>query len=96
VHRAINLTSAEVDPGRPKTDGDASIIAEPTLQIARTASNYFRLSWPTNASDFTPLQNSNFVHASWSVVANAAAVVGTNSEVLVPAANGARFFRLGF
>jgi hypothetical protein len=75
---------------------DASVIAEPTLQIARTSSNYFRLSWPTNASDFTLLQNSVFVLANWSVVTNAATVVGTNSEVVVPAANGARFFRLVF
>ncbi len=75
---------------------DASVIGPPTLEIARTSSNYFRLSWPTNASDFTLLQNSVFVLANWSVVTNAATVVGTNSEVVVPVANGARFFRLVF
>ena len=78
------------------TVADASVIAEPTLHIARTPSNYLRLSWPTNASDFTLLHNSNFVRANWSVVTNAATVVGTTSEVVVPAANGARFFRLVF
>ncbi len=75
---------------------DAGVITQPQLQISNASSNSFKLLWPTNAPDFTLLQNSNLVANTWGVVTNAAAVVGTNSQVLVPGANGAHFFRLVF
>lgn len=76
------------------TVSDASVITQPELLIAGTSSNYVRLSWATNYADFTLVQNSNFVLTSWSVVTNAATAVGTNNQVLVPAADSSRFFRL--
>lgn len=78
------------------TVADASVVLPPTLQLSTTSSNYFQLTWATNASDFTLLQNSSFVPGAWSVVTNTVSVVGTNSQVVVPAANGGRFFRLIF
>ncbi len=75
---------------------DASIVTPPGLGISNTGSNYFRLSWPTNYTDFTLLQSSNLTPASWTVVTNATTVSGTNNQVLVPAANSAGFFRLIF
>ncbi len=78
------------------TVADASVITPPELQISRTASNYFELLWPTNSPDFTLLQHSNPVPTTWSVATNDATVVDTNSQVLVPATDGARFFRLVF
>lgn len=78
------------------TVSDASIIAEPTLQISNTSSNYIRLSWPTNHSDFTLLRNSNLETPSWSVVTNAVTTVGRDNQVVVPAANGSCFYRLVF
>ncbi len=78
------------------TVADASVISQPKLEISKTSSNYFRLSWPSNSSGFTLLQNSNLVPANWSVMTNAATVVGTNNQVVVPAGAGPGFFRLVF
>ncbi|HEY5913021.1 MAG TPA: hypothetical protein VJA21_20720 [Verrucomicrobiae bacterium] len=78
------------------TVADASVVTEPALAISMTSSNYLQLTWPTNASDFTLLENSTFAPDAWNVVTNAATVVGTNNQVVVPAAEGARFFRLIF
>ncbi len=78
------------------TVADASVVAQPALQISGTSSNCFQLTWPTNASDFTLLQNSNFDPGAWSVVTNAVTIVGTNNQVTVPRTNGDRFFQLVF
>jgi len=76
------------------TVADAGVITQPKLEIAKTSSNYFRLSWPNNSPDFTLLQNAGFVPANWSVVTNAVTVLGTNNQVVVPAGDQPRFFRL--
>lgn len=78
------------------TVADASVLAQPELSVSVATSNYLELSWPTNSFDFTLLQSSNSVLGGWSAVTNGVTVVGTNNQVVVPAANGARFFRLVF
>lgn len=78
------------------TVADVSVIISPNLQISSTPSNYFQVVWPTNSFDFTLLQDSNVVSTTWSVVPNPSRVVGTNNEVILPAEDGARFFRLVF
>ncbi len=78
------------------TVSDGSVISQPALQLSNTPSNYFRLSWSTNASSFTLLQSSGDVPANWSVVTNAVSIIGTDNQVVLPSANGPRFFRLVF
>ena len=75
---------------------DASVIPEPKLHITLTSSNYVRVNWPTNSTDFTLLQKTNLATGNWSVVTNSVSVAGTNHEATVPVSNGARFFRLVF
>jgi hypothetical protein len=78
------------------TVADASVVAAPMLHISTTSSNDIQLSWTTNSTDFTLLQNTNVAATALTVVTNAVNVTGTNNEVTVPARTGANFFRLIF
>jgi autotransporter-associated beta strand protein len=67
----------------------------PTLIITLSAPNAL-LAWPTNATGFNLVANTNFslARSNWPPVTNAVVVVGTNNTVTVPFGSSARFFSL--
>ena len=66
----------------------------PTLNIQRTSTNTFLLSWPTSFIGFALEQNTNLVTGNWAGVTNSAIVTNGLNQVLVAPATGSRFFRL--
>ena len=72
---------------------DASIAA-PRLTIALAGTNAVALSWPADSNGFKLLQQDVLGNTNWTDTTNSVTVSGTNSQVVVPASAGERFFRL--
>ena len=66
----------------------------PTLNIQRTSTNTFLLSWPSSFTGFALQQNTNLVTGNWMDVTNAVNATNELNQVVVPPAIGSRFFRL--
>lgn len=90
-----NLSSAPMRFYRlvPGTVSLAAIPA-PSLNLQRTSTNTFLLSWPSSYSGFALQQNTNLVSGNWTTVTNALSVTNGLNQVIVPPASGSRFFRL--
>ncbi len=68
-------------------------ITRPSLSIRLAGTNVV-ISWPTNATGYALLQNSNVTTTAWAAVTNASNVDGTNLTVTLPALGGQEFYRL--
>ena len=66
----------------------------PTVNIQRTSTNTFLLSWPTSFTGFALQQNTNLAPGTWTSVTNAGSVTNGLNQVALPPAAGSRFFRL--
>ncbi|MEO7297470.1 MAG: delta-60 repeat domain-containing protein [Verrucomicrobiota bacterium] len=73
---------------------NAFIVAQPLLNIQRSANTNVVLSWATNFAGFTLESKTNLNTNVWSVVTNAPAVSGTNNVVTNAIGGSARFYRL--
>ena len=69
-------------------------ILNPTLNIQRTSTNTFLLSWPVSAPGFVLQLNTNFVTGNWTSVTNPVNATNSMSQVNLAPASGSRFFRL--
>lgn len=66
----------------------------PLVELARTATNTVRLSWPAPSTGWALQQNANLNSANWLGVTNTIRVVGTNNQTIIPTQAGNWFFRL--
>ncbi|MCU0770666.1 MAG: alpha-amylase family glycosyl hydrolase [Verrucomicrobia bacterium] len=66
----------------------------PTLSIQLVESGTGLLSWPASFSGFSLQQNPDLSAGSWTSVTNSVITTNGLNQVLVPAANGNRYFRL--
>jgi len=66
----------------------------PTLNIQRTTTNTFLLSWPSSFTGLALQQNTNLVTGTWASVTNVVNVSDGQNQVILPPATGSRFFRL--
>lgn len=72
---------------------DASL-PPPTLRISLTSTNHVSLSWPTNYTGFTLLENASLGATNWVNKTSFVSVLGTNYQAAIPTTNGNLFYRL--
>ncbi len=66
----------------------------PPIGITLTQTN-LTLSWPLTSANFTLQSCTNLTSSNWATVSSPAPqIVGTNCQIVLPATNAARFFRL--
>ncbi len=66
----------------------------PPIGITLTQTN-LTLSWPLTSANFTLQSCTNLTSGNWATVSSPAPqIVGTNCQIVLPATNAARFFRL--
>ena len=68
----------------------------PLLRIFLTDTNTAIVAWPTSSAPFSLEQNPVLGSTNWFRVTNAPIVVGSENQVIVARAVGARFYRLKY
>ena len=66
----------------------------PVLNLQRTSTNTFLLSWLASFTGFALQQNPNLFNGTWTSVTNSVNVSAGQNQVVVAPATGSRFFRL--
>jgi len=75
--------------------GSAGKLAPPTLSVTATNGGVL-LSWPAVHGAFGLVSRPDLAPGTWETVTNAPSLNGTRQEVVLPASNAQRFFRLKF
>jgi len=98
IGNQLVLTNGSVDTMRFYRlcvfDFPAVAPAAPTLNIQRTSTNTFLLSWSSSFTGFLLQQNTNLVTGTWASVTNSVNATNGQHQVLVTPAAGSRCFRL--
>ena len=94
----VSATTGKISviaPGGLATSSASFIVqATPKLVVALTNLHNLIISWPTNFAGFALQKNSSGTTTNWVNVTNTASLVGTNNQIIFPAAAGNYFFRL--
>jgi hypothetical protein len=96
----VGMSTAVTDAGQPPIQVEyrnfGTPVEKPQLHITAAANSTFLISWAATATGFQ-LQSSSQLGtgANWTQVTPAPTVSGNSLQVTVPAADAARFFRLG-
>lgn len=69
-------------------------VAAPTLNIQRTITNTFLLSWPSSFTGFALQQSTKLVTGTWVSATTSVNVINGQNQVVLPPAADSRFFRL--
>jgi hypothetical protein len=101
--RAFNRVVVHYD-APPPTGGDYGPIfladnlrvtpGPPALSLSASSTNTVVLSWPASATGFVLQENTGLLVGQWIDSTNQVNQAGASQEVVVPSAEGARFYRL--
>jgi hypothetical protein len=91
---AINGTNAATANGGILLDNVSMTLIYPPLSIGLSPTNTLIFTWPYTNSPYRLTTATSLTPANWTIINTTPVNVGTNSQVNLPTASGAHFFRL--